>query len=108
MKDVAIAVVNGQGTATAFRLTNRSGKLDQVIAIPVPDREESLSPNPGEVPYTTVNLFARKESYEQIDAYGIQIFADTLTQQNLEFIPESEFFDDQIPEEIFVTPPQNL
>ncbi len=91
-----------------MRLTNRSGKFDNVIAVTVPDKSESLEPNPDEIPFATVDLYARKDEYEQIAVYGIQVFADTLTQQNLEFIPLSEFPESWDQEEVFMTPPQDL
>ena len=46
LKDVAITVTATDGTAIAMRLTDRSGRI-QPIEIPVPDRAESLQPDPG-------------------------------------------------------------
>lgn len=108
LRDVAVTITAPNGTATAMRLTNRSGKFDNVIAVTVPDKSESLDPNPDEVPFATVDLYARKDDYAQIAVYGIQVFADTLTQQNLEFIPLSEFPESWDQEEVFMTPPQDL
>ena len=78
------------------------------IEIPVPDREESLQPDPPERPFATVTLFARKQGYEQIESENLQVFADTTTYQNLEMIPLSELpgaWDQTV---IYNTPPQNL
>lgn len=107
LENVAIAITASDGTALAMRLTDRNG-LVEPIALPVPDKSESLFPNPGEVPYTVVNLYAHLNGYEQIEAENLQIFADTTTYQDLEMIPLAEFPErwDQI--EIFNTPPQNL
>ncbi len=107
LKDVAIAVTATDGTAIAMRLTDRNGLITP-IEIPVPDRSESLQPDPAERPYTAVNLYARKRGYEQVEAENLQIFADTTTYQNLEMIPLAELPDGWDQTVIFDTPPQNL
>lgn len=107
LKDVAITVTSTDGTAIAMRLTNRSGQIVP-IEIPVPDRAESLAPDPSEVPFTSVNLFARLRGYEQVESENLQVFADTTTFQNLEMIPLSELpgrWDQMV---VYDTPPQNL
>ena len=107
LKNVAITVTATDGTAIAMRLTDRSGRI-QPIEIPVPDRAESLQPDPGEAPFRSVNLYARLRGYEQIEAENLQVFADTTTFQNLEMIPLSELpgaWDQTV---IIDTPPQNL
>lgn len=107
LKDVSITIISGDGTTLALRLTDRSGRI-KPIPIPVPELSESQEPDPMEIPYTTVNLYAHLKNYEQISAEGIQIFADTTTNQDLEMIPLSEFpgnFDKSIN---YQTPPQNL
>ena len=107
LEGVAIMVTRPDGTAIAMRTTDRSG-LIQPIPIPVPDKISSQMPDSGIVPFTNVNLYARLENYEQIEAEDIQIFADTVTWQGLEMIPLSEFPDQWTKAEIFRTPPQNL
>lgn len=107
LKDVAIAVTATDGTAIAMRLTNRSGLIDP-IAIPVPDKAESLTPDPPEIPFTAVNLYAHLRGYEQVESENLQVFPDTTTYQNLELIPLAELpgaWDQTV---IFDTPPQNL
>lgn len=91
-----------------MRLTNRSGQFDEPITIEVPDRSASLSPNTGIIPFTTVNLYARKDNFEEIFVKNLQIFADTVTSQDLELIPLSEFPDSYNKSESFIVPPQNL
>ena len=66
LKDVAVTVTDTSGAAIAMRLTNRSGKLDELIEISVPDLAASQSPNTGIIPFTTVNLYAKAEDYEEI------------------------------------------
>lgn len=107
LKDVAISVTASDGTAIAMRLTDRSGRIEP-IAIPVPDRAESLTPDTGEVPFTRVNLYARLAGYIQIENEDLQVFADTVTDQNLEMIPLSELPSSWSEKELFLTPRQNL
>ena len=107
LKDVAITVTSTDGTAIAMRLTDRSGLISP-IEIPVPDRSESLSPDPPERPFAIVNLYAHLRDFESVEAENLQVFADTTTLQNLEMIPLAELPAqwDQIV--IYDTPPQNL
>ena len=104
---MAIAVTASDGTAIAMRLTDRNGLIEP-IEIPVPDKTESQAPDPTEKPFTTVNLYARKQGYEQVESENLQVFAETTTVQNLEMIPLSELpggWDQMV---IYDTPPQNL
>ena len=108
LKDVAILITDPNGAVIANRLTNRNGLLDAPIPITVPDRSESLQPSAGSVPFAKINLYARLEGYEEIEAENVQLFADTITVQNLEMIPLSEFPENRNLAEIFDTPEQNL
>ena len=108
LQDAAVTITDANNQVIAFRLTNRSGQLSEPITIRVPDRSESQAPNPPEQPYGTVNLYARAEGYELIRVENIQIFADTITDQSLIFIPLSEFPESFNKEETFVTTPQAL
>lgn len=107
LENVAITVTAPDGTAIAMRLTDRSGRI-QPIEIPVPSRQESLQPDPPEQPFALVNLYARKNGYEQIESENIQVFAETTTFQNLEMIPLAEYPALWNQTVIFNTPPQNL
>ena len=91
-----------------MRLTNRSGTLDSPIAISVPDRSASQTPNTGITPYTDVNLYARHENFEAIEIENLQVFPGTLTVQDFAMIPLSELPQSYNQREIFNTPPQNL
>lgn len=108
LKDVAVTVTDVSGAAIAMRLTNRSGQLDAPIAITVPDLSASQSPNTGIIPFAVVNLYARRENYEEIFIENLQIFADTVTDQNLAMIPLSELPQYWNQAEVFDTPAQNL
>lgn len=107
LENTAVAVTATDGTAIAMRLTDRSGKIIP-IEIPVPDKKESQSPDPGERPFTAVNLYAHRKGYEKVEAENLQVFADTVTLQNLELIPLSELPDSWTQTVIYDTPPQNL
>ena len=107
LENVAIAVTSTDGTAIALRLTDRSGQIAP-IAVPVPDLAQSQSPDPGEKPFTSVNLYTHLKGYEQIESENLQVFADTTTLQNLEMIPLAELPQNWSQNVIFNTPPQNL
>lgn len=108
LKDVAIAVTDANGSAIALRLTNRSGILDSPIEITVPDLSASQTPNTGVVPFTSVRLYARAPDYEEIEIENLQVFAGTVTQQNLQLIPLSELPRSFNQAELFNTANQNL
>lgn len=107
LPDTAVAITSTDGTAIALRATDRSGKI-LPVSIPVPERSESLSPDPEEVPYSLVNIYAYKEGYEQVEAENVQIFAGTTTVQDLAMVPLSELPEQWSQSVIFDTPPQNL
>lgn len=107
LKDVAITITADDGTAIAMRLTDRSGQITPV-EIPVPDLNESQSPDPPERPYATVNLYAHLRGYEQVEAENLQVFANTVTDQDLMMVPLSELPNRWDQTVIFNTPPQNL
>lgn len=108
LQDVPIAITDAAGNAIALRLTNRSGTFDSPLAISVPELSASQSPDTGITPYSGVNLYARYENFEEIFVEGLQVFADVVTDQDLEMIPLSEFPESWNESEIFNTPPQNL
>ena len=108
MQDVAVTITDTDGAAIAMRLTNRSGKFDEPVTITVPDKSESQRPGNNNIPFTVVNLYAKTDDYEQITGNNIQVFADTVTNQDLEMIPLSELPSQWNKTEIFNTPAQNL
>lgn len=107
LQDVSVTVTAVDGTAIALRLTDRSGRIEP-IPIVVPDRSESLSPDPRERPFAVVNMIARKRDYEQIFIDDLQIFADVTTDQDLPMIPLSELPESRNKSETFQTSQQNL
>ena len=107
LSDVAITVAASANTALAMRLTNESGLIEP-IEITVPDLSESQAPDPTQIPFTVVNLYAKLANFEQIEIENLQVFADTVTDQNLEMIPLSELPETWNRTAIFQTPAQNL
>lgn len=107
LENVAITVTATDGTALAMRLTDKNGKIVP-IEIPTPELSDSQSPGSPEAPFTSVILHARLRGYEQIKVDDLQVFADTVTLQNLEMIPLSELPNQWDQSETFQTPPQNL
>lgn len=108
VQDASVTITDENGSAIAMRLTNRSGNFDKPVEISVPDFSASQTPNTGIIPFTSVNLYARAENYEEIEVLNVQVFANTVTVQNLELIPLSELPGIWNKAEIFDTPPQNL
>lgn len=108
LRNVAVAITDEQGKTIALRLTNSSGKIDRPIEISVPAAAAGLSPNTGVVPYAIVNLYAKGEDFEEIEAKNIQVFPGIITVQDLQLIPLSELPQYQNQVEIFDTPAQNL
>lgn len=106
VEDAAISVVDDAGRLLGLRTTNSSG-LTTPIRLEVPDKAQSQAPGNGK-PYVTVNLYARAEDYEQLLVRGVQVFADTVTMQDLQFVPLSELPGSWKQVEVFDTPPQNL
>lgn len=107
LEGVAVSVTAPDGTAIAFRLTDRSGKTDH-IEIPTPEFQDSQAPEAGAAPFATVNIHAALRGYEQISVEGVQVFPDTGTLQDLELIPLAEFPESWEKAEKFITTPQNL
>lgn len=107
LENVAIAVTASDGTAIAMRLTDRNGLIEP-IAVPVPSISTSQSPDPGIVPFASVNLYARLEGFEQQENEGLQVFANTVTRLPLEMIPLSELPSSWDRAILFRTPTQNL
>lgn len=107
LEDVAVSVVGDDGKLLGLRITDSSG-LTTPIRLQVPDLANSQNPGTGLPAYTTVNIYARAEKYEQILVRNVQVFPDTVTMQELAMIPLSEFPADWRQVEVFDTPPQNL
>ena len=108
VEDAAIAITDSDGNALALLLTNQSGMLDEPVELEVPDLSAGQSPNTGILPYSLVNIYARAPDFEEIIIENLQVFPDTVTNQNLELIPLSEFPETWNQAEIFDTQTQNL
>ena len=106
VEDAAISVVDDAGKLLGLRTTNSSG-LTTPIRLEVPDISQSQTPGMDK-PFVTVNLYARAEDYEQVLVRSVQVFPDTVTTQELQFVPLAELPGSWNRVEIFDTPPQNL
>lgn len=107
LADVAVAVTAADGTAIALRLTDRNGLIEP-ISIPAPALSAGQTPDTGVRPYTPVNLYARKEGYEQRENENLQVFPGTVTRLDLEMIPLSELPSSWDKVSLYTSPPQNL
>lgn len=108
LENVAVAITDASGSVMHFRLTDKNGMIRSPIPIDVPDIGYSLVPNSGVIPFSVVNLYARLPDYELIEIKNLQVFPDTITDQNLEMIPLAEYPDSFLRSESFNTPQQNL
>ena len=107
LQDVAVVVTAPDQTAIAMRVTDRSG-LIAPIEIPVPNFSESQEPGAEQKLYAVVNLTAYRDGYGPFESKNIQVFADTLTFQDLKMIPLSQLPLGETDSAYVVTPPQNL
>ena len=107
LEDVAVAVTDSNGRLIALRLTDESG-ITAPISLEVPELSYSQQPKTGEKPFAAVELYAKLDGYEQIEIKNLQVFAETVTLQDLMMIPLSELPTRWDETEVFDTPPQNL
>ena len=107
LQDVAVRITDMNDNPIALRLTDRSGTIVPV-EISVPDISAGQTPDTGIIPFTRVNIYARLENYERIEAKDVQVFPSVVTLQNLEMIPLSELPESWNASEVFDTPAQNL
>lgn len=107
LRDVAVRIADMNDSTIALRLTDRSGTIIPV-EVSVPDVSAGQTPDTGIIPFTRVNIYARLENYERIEAKDVQVFPGVVTLQNLEMIPLSELPESWNKVEIFDTPAQNL
>lgn len=107
LENVAITVTASDGTALAMRVTDRNGRITP-ISIPTPQISAGQTPDTGIRPFTTVNLYARLDGYEQSENEGLQIFPETVSRLTLHMIPLSELPNSWDKTVLYQTPPQNL
>ncbi len=91
IEGAAISVTQPEENGTrliATRITDESGRIAPV-PITTPNRSESLTPGNSR-PWTTVDITADHPAYDRVLIENVQIFADIITEQNLELLPRSE------------------
>ncbi len=106
LEDTAVSIIDDEGKLLGLRTTDSSGKTTP-IRLSVPDLDESQSPGTAK-PFVTVNLYARAEGYEQVLVRGIQVFAGTVTLQELQLVPLAELPGSWNQAQVIDTPAQNL
>ena len=105
---VTVTQNNGNGDEIlAFRITDENGKTE-IIEIDTPDIELSLDQTNTIKPFTTVDIKVEKEGFVIFVIEDVQIFADRLSEQNVEMIPLPEKSEYDEFNNIFVVTPQNL
>lgn len=68
--------------------TSRDG-LTEVVNLPTPNMNYSLSPNPVEQPYATYNIEITKNGYYKKTIENIAVFANTLSLLPVEMVPNA-------------------
>lgn len=103
------ALAQGNGTLLALRKTDASGKTAPV-ELETPNLADSQQPVSvlGTKPYRTVNIIADHPGFEQITVDGIQIFDGIITYQDIMLVPNNAYVPGKRPQEVFLTPGQNL
>ena len=91
----------------AFRTTNTNGKTNE-IEISTPDFNESLNDQNSGERFAIVDITVEKEGYGVTLIKDVQVFADRLSEQDVEMIPLPEFsnFDEYY--NVYTVTPQNL
>ena len=110
VRDVRVTVTENNGNGEeilAFRLTDENGKTD-IIEIDTPDMELSLDQNNTLKPFTSVNIKVEKEGFIIFIIQNVQIFANRLSEQNIEMIPLPEKSEYDEFSNTFTVTPQNL
>ncbi len=110
VRDVRVTVTENNGNGEeilAFRLTDENGKTD-IIEIDTPDMELSLDQNNTLKPFTSVNIKVEKEGFIIFIIQNVQIFANRLSEQDIEMIPLPEKSEYDEFSNTFTVTPQNL
>ncbi len=110
VRDVRVTVTENNGNGEeilAFRLTDENGKTD-IVEIDTPDMELSLDQNNTLKPFTSVNIKVEKEGFVIFVIQNVQIFANRLSEQDIEMIPLPEKSEYDEFSNTFTVTPQNL
>lgn len=98
---------DGGNSLIAFRTTDSNGKTEE-IEIATPDFEESRNDSATGERFSTVDIIVEKEGYAVTLIRNVQVFAERLSEQDVEMVPLPEFaeYDDYY--NVFTVTPQNL
>lgn len=110
IRDVRVTVTQNNDNGDeilAFRLTDENGKTE-IIEIDTPDMELSLDQNNTVIPFASVNIKVEKEGFVIFVIKDVQIFANRLSEQNIEMIPLPEKSEYDEFNNTYIVTPQNL
>lgn len=68
-----VTIQNPSTGETTVLYTDQDGRTE-IISIPAPDVEASLSPDSGTRPYSSVNVVIRRAGFADVSVNGVQIF----------------------------------
>ena len=106
--DAGVHIVEKEGDSErliAYRTTDKNGKTSPVF-VDTPEVDASVSPG-QEKPFKSVDIRIRHPLYHMVYIHNVQVFADTLTRQQVQMIPSSErLAQGQKTEQIYITPQQ--
>ncbi len=93
--------------SNAVRISDQNG-ITAAVEIETPPFSESQTPQPFEQPWANVDITAEHPSYNRIIVTDVKVFADTVTQQDLQLIPQDEFPEFLVRTNVFSIPPYTL
>lgn len=94
-----VEVTDNNGNVVTEVFTNESGKTPN-IELPAPPKQLSLEPEDEVQPYSTYNVRVSADGFEDFEANGVQILADSIAIQRAMLSPSQE--------EIINIPPSTL
>lgn len=90
----------------AVRITNDDGQTE-AVEFSAPQLAQSQTPQPGR-PWAVVDVTAEHPAYGRAVVRDVQIFSDTVTQQDITLIPLEQFPDSFTQTRVFTVPPFDL
>lgn len=89
IKNPKVIVTRTENNKIVFKkdLTIDSNGKSEKIAVEAPDKELSQKPIPGVIPYTTYDISATADGFNETRILGVQVFPDVTAIQNIEMLP---------------------
>lgn len=110
IRDVRVTVTRNTDDGEeilAFRMTDENGKTE-IIEVDTPDIELSLDQNNTQKTFASVNIKVEKEGFVIFIIKDVQVFANRLSEQNIEMIPLPEKAEYDEFSNTYTVTPQNL